>query len=44
VARSDQLLAPSTLRLLPARRQFPVRVFTSGVATAVTTALVVISS
>lgn len=43
-ARSDQLLALSTARLLPVRWQPPVRLFTSGVAVAVTAALVVASA
>lgn len=43
-ARSDQLLALSTTRLLPARWQPRVRVFTSGVAVAVTAALVIASA
>ncbi|MDH4066712.1 MAG: TRAP transporter small permease, partial [Acidobacteriota bacterium] len=42
-ARSDQLLALSTLRLLPARWQPRVRVFTGGVGAAVTSALVIAS-
>jgi tripartite ATP-independent transporter DctM subunit len=43
-ARSDELLALSTARLLPAVWQPRVRVFTSGVAVAVTAALVVASA
>jgi tripartite ATP-independent transporter DctM subunit len=43
-ARSDQLLALSTARLLPARWQARVRVFTRGVAVAVTAALVIAST
>ena len=43
-ARSDQLLALSTTRLLPAVWQPRVRVFTSGVAIAVTAALVIASA
>lgn len=43
-ARSDQLLALSTARLLPASWQPRVRVFTSGVTVAVTAALVIASS
>ena len=43
-ARSDQLLALSTVRLLPAAWQPRVRVFTSGVAVAVTAALVIASA
>ena len=43
-ARNNQLLALSTSRLLPATWQSRVRVFTSGVAVAVTTALVVASA
>jgi tripartite ATP-independent transporter DctM subunit len=43
-ARSDQLLALSTARLLPAAWQPRVRVFTSGVAVGVTAALVMASA
>ena len=43
-ARSDQLLALSTSRLLPPRWQPRVRLFTSGVTVAVTGALVVASA
>jgi len=43
-ARNDQLLALATLRLLPARWQPRVRGFTSGVAAAVTAALVIASA
>lgn len=42
-ARSDQLLALSTPRLLPERWRPRVRVFTNGVAAAVTAALVIAS-
>ena len=43
-ARSDQLLALPTTRLLPAPWQPRVRVFTVGVAVAVTAALVIASA
>src|SRR5688572_19655174 len=43
-ARNNQLLALSTARLLPARWQSRVRVFTSAITIAVTTGLVVASA